>query len=167
MASTTTTTTTTTMAKNSIPMNLTITSSMTQRTALAVDIPPTQYVADEPASRNQKRVYPPSPHRAFSDPLPLPWPRKHISNILVQSADKSPKSVGHNRKSPKNLKAGRGEGTSPTALVGGRRKDTVKRRHSHESRMNVHTSCGRHSDDWLFGGFSVAEIVKKFWEKKE
>lgn len=29
--------------------------------------------------------------------------------------------------------------------------------------MNVHTECGRHSDDWLFGGFSMANVVKMFW----
>lgn len=25
--------------------------------------------------------------------------------------------------------------------------------------------CGRHSDDWLFGGFSVTDAVKKIWQK--
>jgi len=161
MASTTTTTT----AKKPIPMNLTITSSMPRPTALSVDIPP-QYVAVESASPNQKRVHPPSPHRTLSDPFPPHSPRKHISNILEQSVGESPKSAGHTPKSPKNLKFG-GEGMSPTASAAGKRKDMVKRRHSHEPRMNVHTECGRHSDDWLFGGFSVAGVVKKFWDKKE
>jgi len=33
--------------------------------------------------------------------------------------------------------------------------------------MNVHTECGRHSDDWLFGGFSVSEAVKKLGKRKD
>jgi hypothetical protein len=41
-----------------------------------------------------------------------------------------------------------------------------KRRHSSETRMNVHTECGRHSDDWLFGGFSVAGVKSLLWGKK-
>lgn len=45
----------------------------------------------------------------------------------------------------------------------GRGDGSVKRRSSSEARMNVHTECGRHSDDWLFGGFSMANVVKMFW----
>jgi len=36
-----------------------------------------------------------------------------------------------------------------------------KRRHSNEGKTNVYTACGRHSDEWLFGGFSVAGVVRK------
>jgi hypothetical protein len=43
----------------------------------------------------------------------------------------------------------------------------VQRRHSAEPHKNVYTECGRHSDDWLFGGFSVAGVAKKIWNKKE
>lgn len=32
---------------------------------------------------------------------------------------------------------------------------------------NVHTECGRHSNDWLFGGFSVTGSIKKMMEKKD
>lgn len=45
--------------------------------------------------------------------------------------------------------------------------ESMKRRHSSEARMNVHTECGRHSDDWLFGGFSVSEAVKKLGKRKD
>ncbi|CZT45821.1 uncharacterized protein RSE6_06176 [Rhynchosporium secalis] len=40
------------------------------------------------------------------------------------------------------------------------------RRHTHDpAKINGYTTCGRHGDDWLFGGFSVAGTVKKLWEK--
>ncbi|TGO54378.1 hypothetical protein BCON_0108g00240 [Botryotinia convoluta] len=48
---------------------------------------------------------------------------------------------------------------------GGEKKDGVKRRHSSNEHANVYTECGRHSDDWLFGGFSVTDAVKKIWHK--
>jgi len=42
-----------------------------------------------------------------------------------------------------------------------------KRRHSNDAnpKRNVHTECGRHGDDWLFGGFSVAGMKGLFWKK--
>lgn len=49
--------------------------------------------------------------------------------------------------------------TQPTRL--GEGKGMGKRRHSNEGKVNVHTECGRHSDEWLFGGFSVAGAVRK------
>ncbi|ATZ56715.1 hypothetical protein BCIN_13g05470 [Botrytis cinerea B05.10] len=48
---------------------------------------------------------------------------------------------------------------------GGEKKEGVKRRHSSNEHANVYTECGRHSDDWLFGGFSVTDAVKKIWQK--
>ncbi|KAF7911739.1 uncharacterized protein EAE98_011854 [Botrytis deweyae] len=48
---------------------------------------------------------------------------------------------------------------------GGEKKDGVKRRHSSNEHANVYTECGRHSDDWLFGGFSITDAVKKIWHK--
>lgn len=55
--------------------------------------------------------------------------------------------------------------TTPTMGIPNR--DTMKRRNTADPRMNVHTECGRHSDDWLFGGWNVADTVKKIWDKKE
>ncbi|KAF4624622.1 hypothetical protein G7Y89_g13549 [Cudoniella acicularis] len=38
----------------------------------------------------------------------------------------------------------------------------AKRRHSLEpSQVNVYLECGRHRDEWLFGGFSVTSAIKK------
>jgi hypothetical protein len=28
-------------------------------------------------------------------------------------------------------------------------------------RVNVHTDCGRHTDDWLFGSFSLVDFLKR------
>jgi hypothetical protein len=36
---------------------------------------------------------------------------------------------------------------------------------SHESKINGYTEAGRHGDDWLFGGFSVSDSVKKFLKR--
>jgi len=38
------------------------------------------------------------------------------------------------------------------------------RRHSTE-KVNVYTECGRHGDEWLFGGFSLPDKVKRLWQK--
>lgn len=47
-------------------------------------------------------------------------------------------------------------------------EQTTMRRRSHDpTKINVYTECGRHSDDWLFGGFSVRGAVKMLWEKRE
>ncbi|KAA8566013.1 hypothetical protein EYC84_009813 [Monilinia fructicola] len=45
------------------------------------------------------------------------------------------------------------------------KKDSVKRRHSSNEHANVYTECGRHSNDWLFGGLSLSGVVKKIWQK--
>jgi hypothetical protein len=40
----------------------------------------------------------------------------------------------------------------------------LKKAHHH---TNAHTECGRHSNDWLFGGISVTQTVKgMIWHKK-
>jgi len=36
--------------------------------------------------------------------------------------------------------------------------DEWRRRHT-----NAHSECGRHTDDWLFGGFSIKESLKKWF----
>ena len=40
------------------------------------------------------------------------------------------------------------------------------RRRSNDPKVNVYTECGRHGDDWLFGGFSLSETMKMLWEKR-
>jgi hypothetical protein len=70
-------------------------------------------------------------------------------------------SAGYVDANPRFLKGNAGD-KSPSG-----RSDTgdKTRRHSHEPKVNVYTECGRHGDDWLFGGFSVSGAVKKLWER--
>jgi len=153
------TTTTTTINKTAIPLNTSKTSLM-RPIPLSVDIPafPTS---------EAKEARPSSPQRALSDPFP-PAPARQLPSILGREGEQTPKSAGNTPKSPKTVKFGKGgmslEKAKTTPETG--RKELGKRRHSHEPRLNVHTECGRHSDDWLFGGFSVAETMKRLWEKK-
>ncbi|KAH8685413.1 hypothetical protein BGZ60DRAFT_425910 [Tricladium varicosporioides] len=45
----------------------------------------------------------------------------------------------------------------------------IPRRSTNPSHINGYTECGRHGDDWLFGGLSVVGMVKgvkKVFEKK-
>lgn len=42
-----------------------------------------------------------------------------------------------------------------------------KTKHFHETHANVYTECGRHGDDWLFGGWSVGGVVKRVLGRKE
>jgi len=57
------------------------------------------------------------------------------------------------------------KGSTGDKGTSGRSGDKTKRRHSHEPKVNGYTECGRHGDDWLFGGFSVSGSVKKLWER--
>ncbi|CAD6446930.1 6c63be29-f736-443a-b439-87d3f763647f [Sclerotinia trifoliorum] len=74
-----------------------------------------------------------------------------------ESVDSGPKSAGFFDK------RSRFDGTRNRGKGG--KKDGVKRRHSANEHTNVYTECGRHSDDWLFGGFSVSGAVKRIWQK--
>jgi hypothetical protein len=42
----------------------------------------------------------------------------------------------------------------------------IKKTHSEDFHKNAYTECGRHSDDWLFGGVSVTKTLKGLWEKR-
>ncbi|KAN0099420.1 hypothetical protein V8E51_013195 [Hyaloscypha variabilis] len=32
--------------------------------------------------------------------------------------------------------------------------------HASPDHTNVHTECGRHGDDWLFGGWNLGQVIK-------
>ncbi|KAE8449344.1 hypothetical protein EG329_008245 [Mollisiaceae sp. DMI_Dod_QoI] len=38
--------------------------------------------------------------------------------------------------------------------------ERLSKRTSNDTHLNAHSECGRHSDDWLFGGASVVGAVK-------
>lgn len=53
------------------------------------------------------------------------------------------------------------EGDNRRSEREGREQSSPKSRHSHENHVNVHTECGRHGDDWLFGGWNIGGVVKR------
>ncbi|KAH8597916.1 hypothetical protein B0O99DRAFT_592461 [Bisporella sp. PMI_857] len=142
----------------------------------------------KPIPETQNSARPVSPRRIFSDPLPPSLSATDPPSLPFSNA-KSPIEKEHphsaSTTSPRTLRFGsfsgfgRGDGvlekskTTPAPVTRkgsmgtGRFGDGMKRRHSSEARMNVHTECGRHSDDWLFGGFSVTGAVKKLSRRKD
>jgi len=115
-----------------------------------------QYPADTFA---QPRSSP--PYRTVSSPYPPPSPAQRGTATRASSGE-VPKSAGYG--------AGFGflkgsSGDKSPSLSRNEKLAKAKRRHSHESKINNYTECGRHGDDWLFGGFSVSDSVKKLWER--
>jgi hypothetical protein len=134
---------------------------------------------DAPSSPSQKSLSTTSTShtRTFSDPV-FPYSSRPISDSMAPSSRGSkrtemPRSAGH--RSPMNEVKGERcrSGSKKTSLhtpgspthQGPDQK--TKRRYSHEPKVNLYTECGRHSDDWLFGGFALSDAVKKIWGKKE
>jgi len=97
--------------------------------------------------------------RRERSPTPSMLMRRKTDGEAIRS-DNGPRSAGYvDKKTRFNGSENRGKG--------GKKKDGLKRRHSsNDAHTNVYTACGRHSDDWLFGGFSVAGVVKKIWQKE-
>jgi hypothetical protein len=52
----------------------------------------------------------------------------------------------------------------PQSTLGG--IEPVKR-HTHSTKQNAYTECGRHGDEWLFGGFPESGSLKKLWGLEE
>lgn len=130
---------TTTKSRETQIMKTTKSSQCPRQATLAVDIPSSSINQSVPT--DQKHTHPPSPHRTFSDPLPAASPIRQFSTILG-SSDDSPKSAGHTPRSPRNIRFGMEEGMSlekSTTTPAGGKKNMVKRRHSHDPRMNVYT----------------------------
>lgn len=104
---------------------------------------------------------PPSWQRTVSDPVsPLAHSPSRHDLARTATVPVPPKSAGL---IDKNLKFASGS-KSPNSPGG---IDKSARRRSYEPKVNVYTECGRHSDEWLFGGFSVADALKKLWEKEK
>ena len=109
----------------------------------------------------------PSPHRTFSFPITPTSPS--VGEVLATGrSPTTPRSAGYQSKNLTFERAHELKTTMTTPAVGSKKEvDMVKRRHSHDpNRVNVYTECGRHSDDWLFGGWSVSGAVKKIWDRE-
>ncbi|PMD64362.1 uncharacterized protein K444DRAFT_304427 [Hyaloscypha bicolor E] len=55
---------------------------------------------------------------------------------------------------------------SATSASTSKQEERGSVRKKHHSHKNIYTECGRHGDDWLLGGFSVTETVKRMLGKK-
>jgi len=116
-----------------------------------------------PAARHQALPQSQSPHRTFSEPTTSPASSDYAptSTRASQSSVDTQSSAGS---SEKTLQFDADSQASPRRRS--REKKQPPRRYSHDpSKVNGYTTCGRHGDDWLFGGFSVSGAVKKLWEK--
>jgi hypothetical protein len=111
-----------------------------------------------PADQNFAQPRSSGPYRTTSDPFPPPSPAQRGTATRASSGD-VPKSAGSTDSSPRLLKGSKGD-KSPSSSRSDK-GDKARRRHS----SNNYTECGRHGDDWLFGGFSVSDSVKKLWER--
>jgi hypothetical protein len=109
----------------------------------------------------QSPTAPPPPSRTFSNPSPSAEQRERDDTTGIFSRS-VPKSAGYTER---NLRFAKSEGNQSPAMRSptSPNEEMMRRRHSHEPKKNVYTECGRHSDEWLFGGWS--DKVKKLWEK--
>ena len=101
---------------------------------------------------------PRSAQRTFSNPSPSAEQRER-DDTTGNFSRSVPKSAGYTER---NLRFAKSEGNRSPAMRSPN-EEMMRRRHSHEPKKNVYTECGRHSDEWLFGGWS--DKVKKLWEK--
>jgi len=101
----------------------------------------------------------PAPARTVSDPYPSASFSQRDTPTRSSSGE-VPKSASHVDKSLRFEKECQKSPSAKTAAG-----DKIKRRHSHEPKINVYTECGRHSDDWLFGGFSVSDSFRKLLDR--
>jgi len=114
----------------------------------------------ESYSTAQRHFLQPLPfsQRSHTDPLPSNLSRR-FNNTQGPSKGTTDVAVEHEVLS-------KHAGLSPTSWGVEGNRDKIMKRHSHPSHINRHTECGRHGDDWLFGGFSVVELVKRIFKKK-
>jgi len=133
--------------------------SSPQQGVLSINIPPVQQT-DETTSPNPSQSPNPRPaqRRIVSDPLSPSSPSRFSSIISGRKKDKGNSPTSPNVKSEGNALGG----LTPISATTERGEMRPTRRHSNEAKMNVYTECGRHSNDWLFGGLSVTGVVKMF-----
>ncbi|KAL2069559.1 hypothetical protein VTL71DRAFT_14238 [Oculimacula yallundae] len=103
-----------------------------------------------------------TPHRTFSEPGTSPT----SSNLAPTTTWGSQSTVTTQSSAGYGEKSLQFDVQSNTSSRPRRDEEQPSRRWSHDpAKVNGYTTCGRHGDDWLFGGFSVAGTVKKLWEK--
>lgn len=97
--------------------------------------------------------------------LPQPAERKRRSSFRETASQLIASSSSSFRgRSPPSPKA---KPPSPTTSTGSGKTARRSRSSERPAHQNVHTYAGRHSDQWLFGNFSVTGSIKKMIEKKD
>jgi len=97
--------------------------------------------------------------------LQAPKERKRRSSFRETASQLISSSSSFRGRSPPSSKA---KTPSPTTSTGSGKTATRRSRSDDRpAHQNVHTECGRHSDDWLFGGFSITGSIKKMMDKKD
>lgn len=108
-------------------------------------------------------------------PIDIPKSHKRQSSASVSHHRDIPRSApgqsyfDHHRRShsPDQMSPQAGSPQSPKQEYATKRASTPTRKNSDDYRRYSGTvnHCGRHSNDWLFGGFSVRETVRDGIEK--
>ncbi|KAF8852065.1 hypothetical protein BDZ45DRAFT_695377 [Acephala macrosclerotiorum] len=107
---------------------------------------------------------PQSAYRVSSSPLPSPSTPQRATATRSTTID-TPRSAGFIDRCPRLPGTLRSGAKSPTSTSLKRRSDTmIDRRLSDDPKKNAYTQCGRHSDEWLFGGLTF-DSIKKVWER--
>jgi hypothetical protein len=107
----------------------------------------------KPISKTSQRAPSPNPHPERKPASPESLPRRSLSRSPARSTHSSSST---NHQTPKAIKS-QAEGTHK--LVEYVDEDGISHWHRQEH-VNLHTECGRHGDEWLFGGWSLMGVVK-------
>jgi hypothetical protein len=128
-------------------------------TTQPIDARMTSTSSESIASSTQQVEPPQSPQRLLGDPLDSK-PSRRFSDSHKCLHGTTGVLADQKRHSHHSAAS-----TSTVAEEGGR--GPLANKHSHHGHhANIHTECGRHGDDWLFGGFSVIDTVKRLFERK-
>ncbi|KAE8453377.1 hypothetical protein EG329_010238 [Mollisiaceae sp. DMI_Dod_QoI] len=116
------------------------------------------------SSGSYSALPPQAAYRTVSSPLPSPSLPECATATRSSTLD-MPRSAGYTDKSLRFSGSARSGPKSPTSASSKRKSDTmIDRRLSDDPKTNVYTTCGRHSDEWLFRGFTFNSL-KKVWER--
>ena len=99
---------------------------------------------------------PPPSQRKSTSPHPTPRSRSRSRASSRSPARSVHSSSSTNHQTPKGVKS-QAEGTHK--LVEYVDEDGISHWHRQEH-VNLHTECGRHGDEWLFGGWSLMGLVR-------
>lgn len=116
-------------------------------------------------SSGSSSAQPHSPYRTVSDPVPYAsTSTSQYATTRRSTTTDIPESQGYNNTNASFQESSRSSRssknpTSPSFM-------TDKRRES-DPKSNLYTQCGRHGDQWLFGGFPFDNIKKALGSEKK